>query len=212
MPHCTFCLKVLPTTSGVLKHIQNTYDCHQARIRQIKNIPPTDVADLEVLDEDKRVDAEIPDAPLDDWQGTHKFDPTTFLGSPPDADEPFPPYPPRPERHVDVDCPEDKGDLYGTGRYVRKYPHSAGAIISEGETAFERIRREQMERGEEPWVPFSDQDEWGLAKWLTDNVGQRQTDVFLKLRIVRQSSYLLDLTLPYPRGHFTDPRTHTAVL
>jgi hypothetical protein len=27
---------MLPTASGVLKHIQNTYECHQARIKQIK--------------------------------------------------------------------------------------------------------------------------------------------------------------------------------
>ena len=32
--------------------------------------------------------------------------------------------------------------------------------------------------------PFEDEDEWQLAKRLIQNIGQKQTDVFLKLPIV----------------------------
>jgi hypothetical protein len=34
------------------------------------------------------------------------------------------------------------------------------------------------------WGPFENEEEWGLAEWLIRNVGQKQTDTFLKLPIV----------------------------
>jgi hypothetical protein len=38
------------------------------------------------------------------------------------------------------------------------------------------------------WGPFKDEKEWWLAKWLITNIGQKQTDKFLKLPIVSYSS------------------------
>jgi hypothetical protein len=52
-----------------------------------------------------------------------------------------------------------------------------------------RIQREQKENGTSKWGPFEDQEEWELAEWLSKNVGQKQTDAFLKLNIV--STYIV---------------------
>ncbi|KAG0691485.1 hypothetical protein DFH29DRAFT_779952, partial [Suillus ampliporus] len=51
---------------------------------------------------------------------------------------------------------------------------------------FERYRKEQREEGEEPWAPFENAEEWSLAQWLVKNLGQTQTDEYLKLPIVNE--------------------------
>ncbi|KZT18788.1 hypothetical protein NEOLEDRAFT_1079352 [Neolentinus lepideus HHB14362 ss-1] len=53
------------------------------------------------------------------------------------------------------------------------------------ETRFERILREQQERGAGVFDPFKDEEEWQLARWLVTHVGQTATDSFLKLPIIR---------------------------
>ena len=35
-----------------------------------------------------------------------------------------------------------------------------------------------------PWAPFADLDDYVLAKWLNDSVGQTRADEFLKLPVV----------------------------
>ncbi|KZT21732.1 hypothetical protein NEOLEDRAFT_1181411 [Neolentinus lepideus HHB14362 ss-1] len=63
----------------------------------------------------------------------------------------------------------------------------AGAVYSDaGETKFECIRREQQEDGVGVWAPFEDADEWELARWLVRNVGQTQTDEFLKMPMIQE--------------------------
>ncbi|KAG1842554.1 hypothetical protein F4604DRAFT_1884726 [Suillus subluteus] len=48
-----------------------------------------------------------------------------------------------------------------------------------------------------PWAPFSDEEEWGLAEWLAKRVNQKATDEFLKLAITKnhtQPSYTSNYT------------------
>ncbi|KAG2096657.1 hypothetical protein BD769DRAFT_1631432 [Suillus cothurnatus] len=73
---------------------------------------------------------------------------------------------------------EDAPSLTNNGQYFK---HQAGAGITQhqGETVFERYRREQHE-----------EEEWGLAQWLVKNLGQKQTDEFLKLPITQNRSKL----------------------
>ncbi|KAG1846744.1 hypothetical protein F4604DRAFT_1884130 [Suillus subluteus] len=59
-----------------------------------------------------------------------------------------------------------------------------------GETVFERYRRKQHEEGEVPWAPFENVEEWSLGQWLVKNLGQRQTNEFLKLPITQNRSKL----------------------
>ena len=51
---------------------------------------------------------------------------------------------------------------------------------------FEKVRAEQVIRGQDPCAPFEDQDEWELAEWLMMNVAA--TDSYLKLLIVSHIS------------------------
>jgi hypothetical protein len=67
---------------------------------------------------------------------------------------------------------------------VEEFPKEsrAGAVFRKGETKFEGIKRTEIDGHK--WGPFADEEEWGLAEWLIKNVGQTQTDKFLKLPIV----------------------------
>jgi hypothetical protein len=210
MPHCGFCLKALLTVSGVLKHIQNTDECCQARIKQIKSYS-VHVVDLE---EDGDAGPDISDEQLDDELdtngGTYDFDPTAYLDPPLESEPPASPSPPPNHRASVEDVDDDDDDPYGTTRYIDEYPNLAGAVKAEADTKFERIRKEQAQQEVEPWAPFVDQDEWELARWLTQNVGQKQTDSFLKLPIVCNCLYFYTLSLPH--RHFPDPKTDAAIL
>jgi hypothetical protein len=72
------------------------------------------------------------------------------------------------------------------GHYFEEYPseRKAGAAWGKDQPLFMRIQREQQENGTSRWGPFKDRDEWELAEWLSKNAGQKQTDTFLKLKIV----------------------------
>ena len=53
--------------------------------------------------------------------------------------------------------------------------------------------------GLDPWAPFSNEEEWQLARWLMKNVGQSKTDEFLRLPIVSCLDFLptpTELTSP----------------
>ncbi|KAJ7710900.1 hypothetical protein B0H17DRAFT_905740, partial [Mycena rosella] len=54
------------------------------------------------------------------------------------------------------------------------------------ETVFEHMRADQHAAGVTPHTPFSDEDEWELANWLSKNVSQTATDVYLKLPITQR--------------------------
>ncbi|KAI0281068.1 hypothetical protein BC826DRAFT_1094230 [Russula brevipes] len=55
-----------------------------------------------------------------------------------------------------------------------------------GQPEFRRLHEEQNARGQPPWAPFTDLDEWELAQWLLKRVNQTGTDEFLKLPIIRK--------------------------
>jgi hypothetical protein len=71
--------------------------------------------------------------------------------------------------------------------YIEEFPANlgAGAVWGEEVPLFEKIRQQQERNNTSPWGPFEDQEEWELAEWLIRNVGQKQTDAFLNLNIVR---------------------------
>jgi hypothetical protein len=182
MPSCGFCGRPIPTIGGVLRHIQATVTCREARKLQIKSYH-INILDLE---DDQDID-NTPSNAQDDGDNSNvdnvDFDPSSFLEGTP---EPSPSPSPEPEsRHARVeDADDEDDDLTGSTRYVNPYPYLAGTAKGQADPKFEHIRKEQMEQGEDIWAPFEDQDEWELARWLARNVGQKQTDDFLKLPIV----------------------------
>ncbi|PBK94482.1 hypothetical protein ARMGADRAFT_1062603 [Armillaria gallica] len=95
---------------------------------------------------------------------------------------------------VTVEDVEDEGDTQPSSwsrdsLVFVDYP-DAGAEIEgagEGETTFERIRREKQKRGEEVWAPFKSRKEWELARWLMmSGVSQADIDRFAKLGVIQE--------------------------
>ena len=58
---------------------------------------------------------------------------------------------------------------------------------------FEQMKKGKYhsEREHNPYFPFTDRDEWELAKFLYVNLMQTQINTFLKLHWVSKSSLLL---------------------
>jgi hypothetical protein len=70
--------------------------------------------------------------------------------------------------------------------YIEYFPeeHLAGATWGRCKPLFASLDEEQKREGGSRWAPFEDELEWQLGEWLIQNVGQKQTDLYLKLPIV----------------------------
>jgi hypothetical protein len=105
---------------------------------------------------------------------------------PPTAKSPPPSHGHRPtieEVPEDEDSPAQSNECFV---FIESFPteFKAGAPCGIGAPKFETIHQQQQDQGKSNWGPFEDEDEWELAEWLIKNVGQTQTDKFLKLPIV----------------------------
>jgi hypothetical protein len=108
-------------------------------------------------------------------------------------DEDFEPFVPS-SKHIDSPEPEPAENQHQSKRarveevedeetyprYVKEFPTRAEEL-GDGKMAFEEIFEDQSAKGESPWAPFTDKDEWELARWLVKNVNQRATEEFLKM-------------------------------
>ncbi|KAG1890779.1 hypothetical protein F4604DRAFT_1913578 [Suillus subluteus] len=110
---------------------------------------------------------------------------------PEDIDYEFPPRA-REAEYEPVEAPQSKwarveevADEEQPERFANVFPHPAADVLGAGQTAFEEIREDQINMGLEanPWAPFCDEEEWGLAEWLAKRVNQKAIDEFLKLAI-----------------------------
>jgi hypothetical protein len=144
---------------------------------------PKTYSDNESADRDQRDNDDIEMSEVDI--------PNAFDAPQPDFDPPRQSPPPplnidqsdRPDRRARVEEVEDE-EAGGLRRWVEDYPQPAGTAGPVASSYFEQVRAEQVRRGQDPWAPFEDQDEWELAEWLMMNVGQNATDKYLKLPIV----------------------------
>jgi hypothetical protein len=195
-PSCRFCGKPFPTRSGANRHIQRTTECRdQWRKRFGKysiNVfdivdgteDPPDGDSHATIHSDGENSAEADYQPMDNDLGT--FDHDMVLD---DSLEPNIPQPQSKRATVeDVDDGEDGEDSDEDqedpmGRYIEEYPKEAfaGAVYGEAVPKFVKINQAQKDN---KCAPFKDDEEWELAEWLLRNVGQTQTDAFLKLNIV----------------------------
>ncbi|TFK53193.1 hypothetical protein OE88DRAFT_1627519 [Heliocybe sulcata] len=80
---------------------------------------------------------------------------------------------------------DNEEDSRPGSRFVEPFPGAAGDVLRQEKTKFNIIREVQEHEGEIDWSPFEDKEEWELASWLVQNVGQNQMDEFLKLPITR---------------------------
>ena len=71
-----------------------------------------------------------------------------------------------------------------SGRFTEQYPGVTATILGKKMTIFESMEAAELENDENEWAPFLDEDEWELAQFLMQNVGQKKMDKYLKLKIV----------------------------
>jgi hypothetical protein len=107
---------------------------------------------------------------------------------------------------------EGVDDEKSSATFIEEFPanRGAGAVWGEEVPFFEKLRLDQEENESSRWGPFEDQDEWELAKWLIQNVGQNQTDTFLNLNIVGFTFVLI--FSPLISCHLIDAGTDKALL
>ena len=202
MPHCGFCGKLCPTVPGLKRHIDGNAGCKKASRQEFgqyaqgiwSNAPPDNEEGLdggEVPEENHPIEPtplDLPDIHLEeDIQNAGALFGDEEVDAPPSNEPRL-----NPHRATVEDAPdEEEGD--NQARYVEEFPeeYRAGATWGQSNPLFESHRQAQQEDGSSPWGPFENEEEWGLAEWLIRNVGQKQTDAFLRLPIVRVSCGLL---------------------
>lgn len=182
-PRCNFCLKELARRKDVTLHIQNTPRCRQQW------------EELLVSSQQKRT----PYEQRDNTPGptTH---PEYEYEIPEDLTYQFPPraeYEPAEAERSKRARVEEVADAEQPERFAKVFPHPAAEVLGVGKTSFEEIREDQINMGLEgnPWAPFCDEEEWGLAEWLAKRVNQTATDEFLKLAIVSHLQQLFEPSL-----------------
>ena len=193
MPYCAFCGKLCPTVPGRNRHIKNTPNCKKAShqefgqyVNSIWDDVPENPNDMERQPANLPIEPDLPDFHLEEdiqiAEETFNGEETNILRPPPPPQQDEPRlHPP----HATV------GNVPGH-RYIEKFPkeYLAGATWGNCKPLYEYLDEKQKREGGSRWGPFKDEDEWRLAEWLIRNVGQKQTDIFLKLPIVSFISLL----------------------
>lgn len=176
---CKFCHKgPFPTQAGLNKHISLTKACHHASKKEFEkhaaniwhertpaseSTPNASSSALSSTATPERLSIEMEDMPnLDDN--------ISFVGN--ERASGAPEIPTAPDVVFIEPFPEDA---------------MAGAIWGKAMPKFQALWNEQK-LGDSTWGPFDDEEDWQLAEWLLKNIGQKQTDAFLKLPIVCYSS------------------------
>jgi hypothetical protein len=178
-PHCGYCFKEFFKAKDVQLHIGNSPICRAARNRERSRREPRSRLEPTPQENAGNADNDMGDVaqyqeeanyiPSDRWEEASLNE-----GN---ADE-------LPNRRTTVEEVEDEE---APGRYGRDYdPDEVAHRLGEGQTAFERLREEQIAAGlgSKPWAPFEDEEEWDLAQFLMTEVSQTAADKFLKLPIV----------------------------
>lgn len=181
---CRYCGRAFPTLKGQRGHTSQNRSCRESRQRALARLNKR-LAQSGIV-EGTDVDVEMEDTPAD------------------------------PNHHIRADhspIPPAQSTSPGAGgrekisRWVETYPRPAGVTKGLGQTEFGRVRESQIERDQDPWAPFESQEEWQLAQWLLQNVGQNATEEFLKLPIVSYLELICDSlnNLPQPDRQTNEP-------
>ena len=170
---CKYCHKDLDSDSAVKRHIAATPGCKSNWEKEFMSVPPN------VKKNARKSTAHLDPSQfsMDDttnWDNSHSFIPDASPG---------------PSKWARVEEVEDEDDVRHrlnakTGRFAEVYPCPVGTPVGEGKTKFERLFEEQEKRGESNWAPFASEEEWQLARWLSQRVGHKAIDEYLKLPIV----------------------------
>ena len=195
MPYCGFCGKLCPTVPSINQHINITPKCKKASceefsqyVNDIWDNVPENLNDMEwypLPNLPNKLELQIEDFHLEEdiqiveETFNRELEETHLL----------PPPPPQPQschQQATVGDASEIEDMNDGHHYIEKFPEEylAGTTWGNCKLLYECLDEEQKRDGGSHWGPFEDEDEWQLAKWLIQNIGQKQTDVFLKLPIV----------------------------
>ena len=184
---CPYCPKAPPTAQGLSSHLAQSQRC-KAKLAAFYRAGDLSNVNSGPFDEDVEMGDQPAYAPND---------PNSDLDSNPDVGLDPPIAVPMAEsngsgdegptdlnthsRRASVEDVEDEEDA----RYIDDFA-GAGLLHAERhQSNFEHHFGKQREAGDAPWVPFENEDEWELARWLmTSGVSQKEMDEFLKLNKV----------------------------
>lgn len=198
MPYCSFCGKLCLNAPGLERHIANAPNCRKASGEKFDqyadNIWDDVPANPKHAEQQEPEDfPDFPDFQLEDIQLEEDIQAAEDMLYGEENDIPQPQHEPQPHaQHATVDVPNNEESNDG-GRFIENFPeeYRAGATWGRSKSLFESLDEEHKTLGGSRWAPFEDEDEWQLAEWLIRNVGQKQTDTFLKLPIVSFYSHAL---------------------
>ncbi|KIM38488.1 hypothetical protein M413DRAFT_30038 [Hebeloma cylindrosporum] len=176
---CKYCRKELGSDSAVKRHIAATVECKSNWEKEFMSVPPN----IKKNARKSTTHLDPSQFAMDDtsyWDASHSFIPDISPG---------------PSKRARVEEIEDEDDMRHrlnpkSGRFAEVYPRPVGTPVGKGKTKFERVFEEQEKRGESNWAPFASEEEWQLARWLSQRVGHKAIDEYLKLPIVRDRSGL----------------------
>lgn len=193
---CGFCgTGPFRSDSGLRRHITQVAACRGASqhdlteylsnvwSRHIDDVQPR----LDPLDANLQVPMDIDDETLDDDIAAASAalqDLPTASSSVATIQPPSPPH----SRNRDT-CAIDGHNstrLHGSPEYIECFPltYKAGAGWKPTQDVYPIFDALCHRQEKDTYAPFQDRNEWELAQWLIKNVGQTQTEAFLKLPIV----------------------------
>jgi hypothetical protein len=223
MPYCTFCGKLCATAPGLERHNASTPECKKTSYEKFgqysksiwDDIPakPNDSEEPEprAIDSESDFNNDLLDHFHLEDDGVQIAD-ETLNGEEINIPQQHPPPQHPPPQNDPHPHPQHATEEVNDGRrYIEDYPEEylAGATWGHCRPLFESLDEERKREGGNRWTPFEDEDEWQLAEWLIRNVGQKQTDSFLKLPIV---SFFHPLSVNIFKYHFTDSKTYATHL
>ena len=173
---CEFCGKAFETRRAVNHHISLSKPCHKEWMKVV-------LRKEEPLPSPKRQKV-VPDS-LSDLEDELEGEQGSLVNELEPADDFVFPSPPRKPTVEEV---EDEGETHPatkTDRFVESFPGPAGQGLRKSKIRYEVWFENQQREGKNSWDPFASEEEWALTMWLLKNVGQKSTDQFLKLPIVR---------------------------
>lgn len=176
MYHCNFCLKGSFKSAGAVSlHISKTAACKH----QMERLRECEQTSKEAT---PRGDLDEPGEPMD-VDGVWDLDDGLPDGNNDNREGPQRPLQ-RQDQYVGLEEVEDEERTWM--RFIHSFPGQVAQKLGQAETMFQDIRAQQEAQGLDPWAPFTDEEEWGLVKWLVSRVGHTAIDEFLKLPIVSQ--------------------------
>ena len=208
MHFCGFCGKgPFSSSSALNKHTRHSVNCNEAAHKKwghfatnmwknapgpsnIEQHPPTLPPFLE-----NEETANIPDMTLEDDLLGLEANVFYGLGQQPDVEPEHENQPVQRDcLHVTVEHGMDNEKESAATYFIEEFSADlgAGAVLGEDIPFFDKILRKQQEDGSSLWGPFEDQEEWDLAKWLIKNVGQKQINAVLNLKIIRSHWHFFD--------------------